>query len=671
MNILIVDDQPINQKLLHATLEAEGHTVAEATNGVEALKLLEAQGADAIISDILMPRMDGYRLCSEVRKRKDFEHLPFIHYTATYVSPSDEKLSSDLGADAFLRKPARAEEIIDALRRVTSKEHKVRAISPIAETDAMKEYSERLVAKLEHKNLELVRALNELESERARLGHLLEHSPAVIYALKIEGQKVTPVVVSENIKRLLGVTVAEATQYEWWVQSLHPEDRDRVLAVLANSLTAGGYSTEYRIRHKDGSYHWVEDNNRVVCNETGQPKESVGVWTDITERKELEEQFIQSQKMEVVGHLAGGIAHDFNNILAVIFGYADLLMQKLDSNGPLRRYAEEVRYAADRAAALTRQLLVFSRKEALQPTVVDPNQLIKGLDKMLHRLINENIELTIELGEQIGRIKADSGYFGQVLMNLVVNARDALPNGGSISIKTSHIALDENYAQKRSGVTPGEYVTVSVTDTGIGMTEEVKAQLFKPFFTTKPKDKGTGLGLATCQTIVSHSGGHIEVESEVGRGTTFRIYFPQLDQPLTATTGPVAEGALPRGTETLLLVEDDPSLRHLALGILQAQGYEVLRATDGRDGLNLAFDHKGSPIRLVITDVVMPQMGGKIMADWLKTTLPEIKVLFTSGYTDDAVAHHGVLASGTAFLPKPYTPMALASKVREMIDAPV
>jgi CheY-like chemotaxis protein len=255
-------------------------------------------------------------------------------------------------------------------------------------------------------------------------------------------------------------------------------------------------------------------------------------------------------------------------------------------------------------------------------------------------------------------------------MNLVVNARDALPNGGRISIKTSNISLDENYAQKHSGVTPGEYVALSVTDTGMGMTEEVKAQLFKPFFTTKPRDKGTGLGLATCQTIVSHSGGHIGVESEVGKGATFRIYFPQVDQPLAVPTGPTNEGALAGGTETLLLVEDDPSLRNLALGVLQEHGYEVLQAIDGRDGLNLAFGHKGSPIRLVITDVVMPQMGGKVMADWLKTTLPEVKVLFTSGYTDDAIAHHGVLAPGAAFLPKPYTPTALAAKVREMIDAP-
>jgi CheY-like chemotaxis protein len=375
--------------------------------------------------------------------------------------------------------------------------------------------------------------------------------------------------------------------------------------------------------------------------------------------------------MEVVGHLAGGVAHDFNNILSVIFGYADLMMQKLDSDDPLRKYAEEVRYAGDRAAALTRQLLVFSRKEALQPAVLDPNQLIKGLDKMLRRLINENIELTIELGEQIGRINADSGYFGQVLMNLVVNARDALPNGGKILIKTSNISLDENYAQQHSGVTPGKYVVLSVTDNGMGMTEEVKAQLFKPFFTTKPKDKGTGLGLATCQTIVSHSGGHIAVESEAGNGATFRIYFPQIDQPLAVRTGPATEGALAGGTETLLLVEDDPSLRNLALGVLQAHGYEVLRAIDGRDGLNLAFHHKGSPIRLVITDVVMPQMGGKVMADWLKTTLPEVKVLFTSGYTDGAIVHHGILDSDAAFLPKPYTPQALASKVRELLDAPV
>jgi PAS domain S-box-containing protein len=351
-----------------------------------------------------------------------------------------------------------------------------------------------------------------MQQSEHKYRHLFESLSEAAFLIDAKSRRILDV--NLCAEKLLGRTRTEILGMNE-AKLFPPNEAGDFCGKLASAGTRGkGEPDEAEIQSKDGTTIPV----RVSLS----PIELYGrdlvlaLLTDVTERRQLEEQFIQSQKMEVVGHLAGGVAHDFNNILSVIFGYADLMLQKLDSDDPLRKYAEEVRYAGDRAAALTRQLLVFSRKEALQPAVLDPNQLIKGLDKMLRRLINENIELTIELGEQIGRINADSGYFGQVLMNLVVNARDALPNGGRISIKTSNISLDENYAQKHSGVTPGEYVALSVTDTGMGMTEEVKAQLFKPFFTTKPKDKGTGLGLATCQTIVSHSGGHIGVESEVG-----------------------------------------------------------------------------------------------------------------------------------------------------------
>jgi len=276
--------------------------------------------------------------------------------------------------------------------------------------------------------------------------------------------------------------------------------------------------------------------------------------------------------------------------------------------------------------------------------------------------------MTIVPGKQTGRVKADSGYVGQVLMNLVVNARDAMHNGGKLSIATTNVTLDENYARAHTGAIPGDYVMLSVSDTGIGMTEEVKARLFEVFFTTKPKGKGTGLGLATCQTIVKQCGGHIGVYSEVGKGTTFKIYFPRVEQPLDIAARLIQTGPLPRGTETLLVVEDEPSVRHLAHGVLVAQGYEVLSASNGQDALHVAREHKGSPIRLVVTDMIMPRMGGKVMAEWLKTTHPELKILFTSGYTDDAIAQQGVLEPGIAFLPKPYTPGILTRKVRAMLD---
>jgi CheY-like chemotaxis protein len=289
---------------------------------------------------------------------------------------------------------------------------------------------------------------------------------------------------------------------------------------------------------------------------------------------------------------------------------------------------------------------------------------------MLRRLINENIELNVVLGTQIGRVKADAGYVGQVLVNLVVNARDAMPNGGRLSIATSNVTLDENYAHTHPEVVPGDYVMLAVSDTGIGMTDEVKAHLFEAFFTTKPKGKGTGLGLATCQTIVKQSGGHITAYSELGKGTTFKVYFPRVDQPVEVPAQPTQTEPLPCGTETLLVVEDEPAVRHLANNVLENQGYTVLRATNGRDALRVVREHRGSPIRLVITDVIMPQMDGQVMAEWLKSRFPDLKILFTSGYTDDAIVNHGVLEPGVAFLAKPYSPATLTRKVREMLDAP-
>lgn len=387
------------------------------------------------------------------------------------------------------------------------------------------------------------------------------------------------------------------------------------------------------------------------------------------ERQRLETQLIEAQKREVLGQLAGGVAHDFNNILSIIIGYIDLISDGLEAVSPLKQYAEEVRQASDRAVGLTRQLLLFSSQEKVDAVVLDLNEVVLDLDRMLRRLIDENIDLTVVPGHETGRIRADVGYVGQVLMNLVVNARDAMPNGGKLTIATHNVTLDVSYTQTHAGTVPGEYVMLSVSDTGTGMSEEVQSRLFEAFFTTKPKGKGTGLGLATCHNIVQQSGGHIGVYSELGKGTTFKIYFPRAEQPLDTVARTLQNAPLPRGTETLLVVEDEPSVRHLARRVLEAQGYEVLLAANGQEGLQLARNHEGSPIRLVVTDVIMPLMGGRVMAEWLKTTQPDLKVLFTSGYTDDALAQHGVMEADIEFLAKPYTPAALAQKVRLMLDS--
>jgi two-component system, cell cycle sensor histidine kinase and response regulator CckA len=388
------------------------------------------------------------------------------------------------------------------------------------------------------------------------------------------------------------------------------------------------------------------------------------------ERKRLEAQFIEAQKMEVVGLLAGGIAHDFNNVLAVIMGYSELILTDCGSDHPSRKHVEQIRHAAERAAGLTRQLLVFSRKQTVQAIELDVNEVVDSMETMLRRLLDDNIEMTVVYGDKIGMIQADSGYVWQVLMNLVVNARDAMPDGGELTIQTTAVLLDEAYAQAHPGTTSGAYVMLSVSDTGIGMTDEVKAHLFQAFFTTKSPGKGTGLGLITCQTVVRQSGGHIDVSSELNKGTTFKVYFPRIDHPLPIAVSPSSKAAAPgHGTETLLVVEDEPSLRDLAQWVLKAQGYNVLTAANGEDALRIANDHQGEPIALVVTDVIMPKMGGKALAESLRTTSPYLKILFTSGYTDDAIAHHGILKAGIEFLPKPYTSATLTGKVRELLDA--
>ena len=386
-------------------------------------------------------------------------------------------------------------------------------------------------------------------------------------------------------------------------------------------------------------------------------------------RKKVEEQFVQAQKMEVVGQLASSVAHDFNNILSVILGYNEVVLTALGPDHPLRADSEEIKHAADRAVGLTRQLLSFSRKQAFLPVALNINDVVVGMNHILTRLIDENVELVVIPAPGLGWVKADSGYIGQVLMNLVVNARDAMPHGGKLVVETRHATLDKRTAKHHPNLQPGNYVVLEVSDTGVGMTDAVKASLFEPFFTTKPKSKGTGLGLATCQTIVRQCGGWIEVESEVGRGSVFRVYFPRLAQTSAPAPADGRMGPAPRGKETLLLVEDEPAVRHLAAHVLRSLGYNVLSASNGQEGLRVAQDHKGMPIHLVITDVIMPRMGGKVMAEWLKATFPDLRVLFTSGYTDDTIARGGPLDAGVNFLPKPYTPSSLAHKVREILDA--
>jgi two-component system cell cycle sensor histidine kinase/response regulator CckA len=505
------------------------------------------------------------------------------------------------------------------------------------------------------------------QAEKAtyQLAAIIECSEDAVVSITLDG-----IVIGWNhgAERLYGYMAEEIIGRS--VSTLFPPDHYQEYLQIMKKVRNGEMLPPFDTvrRRKDGAPLNVSVGITPIEARDGEVVEASKISHDITRIKKLEAQFIEAQKTEVIGQLASGVAHDFNNILGVIIGYSDLMMPKLTPDTLSYKCADEIRQAAERAVALTRQLLIFSRKETVQPVILDLNEVIKDMDKMLHRLIDENIEMTILPGEEGGRVKADPGQIGQVLMNLVVNARDAMPNGGKLKIETTNVTLDEKCV--RINAIPGNYVMLTITDTGSGMSDEVKAHLFEAFFTTKPRGKGTGLGLVTCQTIVKQFGGCIEVQSELGNGTVFKIYFPRVEQPVDISFKPVQAKPLTRGTETLLLVEDEPSVQRLAASVLEAQGYNILRANNGLEGLRVAREYKNGPIRLVITDVIMPLMSGKVMAEWLKTLYPDLKILFTSGYTDDSIVQYGVLKPGIAFLPKPYAPVALTRKVRELLDTP-
>jgi PAS domain S-box-containing protein len=432
-------------------------------------------------------------------------------------------------------------------------------------------------------------------------------------------------------------------------------------------LIAGeSVSGEFVNRTRDGRPVTVEMSVSPVLGADGERIGFIAVQNDITGRKLLEERFRQTQKMEAVGQLAAGVAHDFNNLLTAILGYAGLLSARLGEGSSLNEELDEIRKAAESAAALTRQLLTFSRKQALEPARVNLNEIVEGMRKMLQRLVGENVELVTVLDDVIGTVRADAGQIEQVILNLAVNARDAMPRGGTLTIETIDTRLDGDDTVEHA-IRPGSYVLLAVTDTGIGMDVQTQARVFDPFFTTKAKGKGTGLGLATVYGIVKQSGGYIWVYSELGRGTTFKIYLPCVEGATESVLARQPAAVSLRGTETVLLAEDEPSLRALTRTILESYGYTVLEAGGAAEALELAKRHEG-PIHVLLTDVVLPEMDGTHLAARIGELRPETKVLCTSGYTDDTIFRRGLLMDGGRFLQKPFAPAALAAKVRELLE---
>ncbi len=884
LTILIVDDIAINVRLLRAQLEAEGHVVLCAANGVEALRVLERETIDVIISDILMPEMDGYRLCYEVRRSARFQNTPFIFHTATYTSPADEKLSLELGADRYLRKPASVEQLLRAITEVPASPRR-RPTASLAGMDVLKEYSERLVSKLEEKNIELTaaatqlglqttalqtaadailitdvkgtilwinqafttmtgypkeevigntprilssgrhdaafyrdfwetilggnvwrgeftnrrkdgsigydvhtvspvrgtngeithfvgvmhdvterrRAEDELRDTHAQLRQLLEHSPAVIYSLAVEGEQVTPRLVSENMTRLLGFSVAETMSFEWWLGRLHPEDRELATASVAETLTEGMSRTEYRLQHKDGSYRWVDDHRRLVRDPRGQPSELVGVWTDITERRRAQDerrasdrrfsdmlnnlqlvsmmldrdaritycndyllrltgwkreelvgrdwfvvfvppelagelrgvflalladtpeswhheneiltrsgerrlihwnnsvlrsgsgevigtasigeditdrknreiQFLRAQRLESLGTLAGGIAHDLNNLfMPILMGVT--LIKRTEPPEAARKAVENIERCVKRGTDLVKQVLLFARGVEGTRMAVDLGSVVADVEAISQSTFPKNVAIATVIASDLPRLTGDPTQLTQVLLNLCVNARDALPFGGQIMITAGYTEIDSQFAVRHGGSSGGRYVVLEVDDNGDGVPHNVINRIFEPFFTTKEVGKGTGLGLSTAQGIVRSHGGFMTVSSEVGKGSTFKAYLPAHSESASATA-----------------IRREPERE------------EVLTAEDGAQGIDLYVRH-ASKIALVLTDMMMSVVDGPTLIAALRRINREVRIA-ASGRSESVHADRAQQAGTRHFLAKPFTAEVLLRTMFEIL----